>query len=41
MLTAIHPKLPMRNKAATKDYYLNKLGFTEIADYGDYLMVKK
>ena len=41
MLTAIHPKLPMRNKTATKDYYLNKLGFTEIGDYGDYLMVKK
>jgi catechol 2,3-dioxygenase-like lactoylglutathione lyase family enzyme len=41
MLTAIHPKLPMRNKAATKDYYLNKLGFSEIGDYGDYLMVKK
>ncbi len=31
----------MRNKATTKDYYLNKLGFTEIGDYGDYLMVKK
>ncbi len=43
MLTEIHPKLPMRNKALTKDYYLNKLGFTEFgnADYNEYLMVEK
>ncbi|UIR54810.1 VOC family protein [Sphingobacterium sp. SRCM116780] len=43
MLTAIHPKLPMRNKAATKDFYLNKLGFQQFgdADYDDYLMVQK
>ena len=42
MLLTIHPKLPMRNKAATKDYYLAKLGFTEIGktNYRDYLMVK-
>jgi len=31
----------MRNKVVTKDFYLNKLGFTEIGDYGDYLMVRK
>lgn len=33
----------MRNKAATKDYYLNQLGFREFggADYPDYLMVEK
>lgn len=41
MLTAIHPKLPMRSNAATKEYYLGKLGFSEVGDYGDYLMVKK
>src|SRR5437868_2663630 len=41
MLTTIHPKLPMRNKAATKQYYITQLGFTEMADYGDYLLVKK
>lgn len=41
MLTHIHPKLPMRNKSATKDYYLNQLGFKELGDYGDYLMVAK
>jgi uncharacterized glyoxalase superfamily protein PhnB len=41
MLTQIIPKLPMRNKAATKDFYLNKLQFTEISDYGDYLLISK
>jgi catechol 2,3-dioxygenase-like lactoylglutathione lyase family enzyme len=43
MLTAIHPKLPMRDKAVTKDYYLNKLGFEVAgnAEYDGYLMVQK
>jgi len=41
MLTDINPKLPMRDKAATKKFYINKLGFTEISDYGDYLLIKK
>ncbi|MDZ4682783.1 MAG: VOC family protein [Saprospiraceae bacterium] len=43
MLTAIHPKLPMRDKAITRDFYLNKLGFQEFgsADYEGYLMVQK
>ncbi|PWT70661.1 MAG: glyoxalase/bleomycin resistance/extradiol dioxygenase family protein [Bacteroidetes bacterium] len=43
MLTSINPKLPMRDKAATRDYYLNKLGFREYgnADYEGYLMVEK
>jgi len=43
MLTNIHPKLPMRDKEATRDYYLNKLGFKEFgnADYDGYLMVEK
>lgn len=41
MLTHINPKLPMRDKAATKDYYIHKLGFEELGDYGDYLMVEK
>lgn len=42
MLTAIHPKLPMRDKAATKQYYINNLGFVQQGDdYPDYLMVKK
>jgi hypothetical protein len=43
MLTAINPKLPMRDKAVTKDYYLNKLGFQTFGDkdYDGYLMVAK
>ena len=43
MLTAIHPKLPMRDKSATKEFYINKLGFNEFgsADYDGYLMVEK
>lgn len=43
MLTDIHPKLPMRDKAKTKDYYMNELGFREIgsADFGGYLMLQK
>lgn len=41
MMTSVHPKLPMRDKELTKDFYLNKLGFKELGDYGDYLMVQK
>lgn len=43
MLTAVNPKLPMRDKSVTKDYYLNKLGFTNFgnADYDGYLMVER
>lgn len=41
MLTNINPKLPMRNKTATKAFYLGQLGFKEAGDYGDYLMVTK
>ena len=43
MLTAIHPKLPMRNKALTRAFYLNQLGFREFgsADYEGYLMLEK
>jgi catechol 2,3-dioxygenase-like lactoylglutathione lyase family enzyme len=43
MLTAIHPKLPMRNKVITRQFYLEKLDFKEVgnADYDGYLMVQK
>ena len=41
MLTNINPKLPMRNKRITKEYYINKLGFAEIGDYDGYLMLEK
>lgn len=42
MLTNINPKLPMRNKAVTKDFYINKLGFELYGgDFDGYLMVEK
>ncbi len=43
MLTDINPKLPMRNKAVTRDFYLGKLGFQQFGhmDYDGYLMVQK
>ncbi len=41
MLTNINPKLPMRDKNATKYFYLKKLEFKELGDYGDYLLIKK
>lgn len=43
MLTDINPKLPMRNKVITRDYYVNKLGFQEFgsADFEGYLMLQK
>jgi hypothetical protein len=43
MLTSIHPKLPMRNKAITRYFYINKLGFSDtgIEDYDGYLILKK
>lgn len=42
MIKSICPKLPMRDRNATKEYYLN-LGFQEFgnAEYPDYLMMKK
>jgi catechol 2,3-dioxygenase-like lactoylglutathione lyase family enzyme len=41
MLNNINPKLPMRDKAATKDFYINQLGFELFGDYDGYLMVEK
>lgn len=43
MLTNVNPKMPMRNKTATKDFYVNKLGFRNVgsSDYDGYLMVEK
>jgi hypothetical protein len=42
MFTDINPKLPMRNKALTKDFYVDKLEFQQFGnDYDGYLMVQK
>jgi hypothetical protein len=42
MLTAVNPKLPMRDKAITRNYYF-KLGFQELGatDFDGYLMLEK
>ena len=43
MLTQVNPKLPMRDKSVTRNYYLTKLGFKEVGsgEYDDYLLVAK
>ncbi len=43
MLTATNPKLPMRNRSVTEDYYVNKLGFQCIGSdaFAHYLIVEK
>ena len=43
MLTLVCPKLPMRVKTVTKEYYLNQLGFQEIgfANFESYMILKK
>ncbi len=42
MLTAVHPKLPMRDKQETREFYLGKMGFTELGahDFPGYLMIR-
>ena len=43
MLVNIVPKLPMRDKSLTREFYLTKLGFKDIGstDFDGYLLVKK
>jgi hypothetical protein len=41
MLVHLIAKLPMRDKTATKEFYIHRLQFSEIADYGDYLLIQK
>lgn len=41
MLTAIIPKLPMRDKATTRTYYTEQLGFTVVGDYEHYLIMER
>jgi hypothetical protein len=43
MLTEVNPKLPMRDKTVTRNYYVNQLGFQQVgsADYDGYLMLQK
>ena len=41
MISSVIPKLPMRNKIETKNFYINQLGFKEIGHYDYYLMLEK
>lgn len=41
MLVSIVPKLPMRDKAATRWYYVDGLGFSVTGDHPDYLMLAR
>ena len=42
MLTDINPKIPMRDKSVTREFYINKLGFQQFGnDYDGYLMIQK
>lgn len=42
MLSAVHPKLPMRSKSVTKEFYVGQLGFRLFGgDFEGYLMVEK
>lgn len=42
MLTDINPKLPMRDKVLTKEFYISKLGFQPFGnDFDGYLMVQR
>lgn len=41
MLTALIPKLPMRDPAATRGYYVDQLRFTVKGQYPDYLIVER
>jgi len=42
MLTEINPKLPMRDKSLTREFYIDKLDFQQFGeDFDGYLMVQK
>ncbi|MFN8395017.1 MAG: VOC family protein [Bacteroidia bacterium] len=43
VLSAVHPKLPMRDKAVTRAFYIDQLGFRDIgaADFDGYLILKR
>ena len=41
MLTAIHPKLPMRDPVATRSFYIALLGFQVHAAFHEYLILQR
>ena len=41
MWQKIIPKIPMSDKEVTKNFFINRLGFSKVGDWSDYLMVSK
>lgn len=41
MLTQANPKLPMRDKRATRAYYVDQLHFQVFGEYDNYLLVER
>jgi catechol 2,3-dioxygenase-like lactoylglutathione lyase family enzyme len=41
MLTAIIPKLPMRDPATTRAYYVGQLGFSVEGEYDNYFILER
>lgn len=41
MLHAVIPKLPAKDIEATRQFYLEKLGFELIGHYGNYILLRK
>jgi len=41
MLVDVIPKLPMRDRVATLDFYTQTLNFRLMGDYGNYLLLRK
>lgn len=41
VLLQVHPKLPMRDAHLTCRFYVEKLGFSLLSDYGSYLILRR
>lgn len=41
MLLSVCPRLPMRDKDVTKEFYINQLDFHLMRDYSDYFIIMK
>jgi hypothetical protein len=41
MLLEVHPKLPMRQSPVSQEYYIERLQFQLLSNYGDYLILRR
>jgi len=41
MIKSVVPKLPFTDKKQTLDFYMQRLGFELLSDYGDYLIMRR